>query len=396
MKFNQYIPPKERIGLLMLVLLILSGHVILGIYEKIFGFTAEEKTTIVKDVLANNTRTIKNLSPSSNTRKSHVELPPIDPNIATIEKLKQYGISNYAANNLKKYRAAGGVFNNMHDLAKIYGIDSIQLKSMQHQFKFPVGRKRLLKSPTIPKKEDHARRALQYDSIDIKPPLKFNPNSAPHETLVSNGFSKFAANNLIKYREKGGKIYRDSDLLKIYGINTSSLSKILQNIQFENPTQIAIKNKDSTTREKKLVASHPNPNKELIIDLNDTDENQLMELNGIGPILSKRILEYGEKLGGFLEKEQLLEVYAITPELYENINKQITISGEVKKFYIPNLSFKAVLQHPYFDYESTKAVKNISILNFDEELRKLIDQKQLDHRVVPYLYKSNPSLINSK
>jgi hypothetical protein len=40
-------------------------------------------------------------------------------------------------------------------------------------------------------------------------------------------------------------------------------------------------------------------------------------------VFSKRIVNYREKLGGFISKEQIREVYGISNELYQSIESQL-------------------------------------------------------------------------
>ena len=49
--------------------------------------------------------------------------------------------------------------------------------------------------------------------------------------------------------------------------------------------------------------------KPLMVELNSADSTTLQLLHGIGPAFARRIVRYREKLGGFSNKEQLLEVY---------------------------------------------------------------------------------------
>lgn len=64
----------------------------------------------------------------------------------------------------------------------------------------------------------------------------------------------------------------------------------------------------------------PNENKaEHVLDLNQADSMDLVALPGIGPVLSRRIIKFREKLGRFNDVEHLRKVYGLKPEVYEKI-----------------------------------------------------------------------------
>ena len=49
----------------------------------------------------------------------------------------------------------------------------------------------------------------------------------------------------------------------------------------------------------------------VVVEINTADSAELMRLNGIGASFSRRIVKYRNLLGGFISKEQLLEVYGM-------------------------------------------------------------------------------------
>ena len=95
----------------------------------------------------------------------------------------------------------------------------------------------------------------------------------------------------------------------------------------------------------------------LRVDLNRADTLELQRLNGIGPSYARRIVTYRNKLGGFIDCRQLLEVWGIDTALYNLISEHIVIvTDSVKKIDLNTVSFKELLKHPYFPYELTRSV----------------------------------------
>lgn len=61
------------------------------------------------------------------------------------------------------------------------------------------------------------------------------------------------------------------------------------------------------------------------LDLNAASENRLMLLNGIGPALSHRIVEYREKYGSFESVHDLQRVKGIGPRKLEAIRRFVLV-----------------------------------------------------------------------
>lgn len=97
-----------------------------------------------------------------------------------------------------------------------------------------------------------------------------------------------------------------------------------------------------------------------IVDINTADTTLLKELPGIGSSFAKRIVEYRDKLGGFVETEQLLEVYGMDTVRFGGIVAYVAIDNEFKpnKLRINYDSFKVLNRHPYLEYEDVKKIVN--------------------------------------
>lgn len=62
------------------------------------------------------------------------------------------------------------------------------------------------------------------------------------------------------------------------------------------------------------------------IDLNSATVAALDTLDGIGPVLAQRIVDYREEYGGFYSVEELKEVSGIGDKLFEQIKDKVTVS----------------------------------------------------------------------
>ena len=111
-----------------------------------------------------------------------------------------------------------------------------------------------------------------------------------------------------------------------------------------------------------------------IIDLNITDTTLLKQLPGIGGAYSKWIVNYRDKLGGYCETEQLLEVYRMDTTRYNAIKDYVKIDSTFipKRLKINSDEFKVLLRHPYLEYEDVK-----KIVNHREQKGMIASWKQL-------------------
>lgn len=63
------------------------------------------------------------------------------------------------------------------------------------------------------------------------------------------------------------------------------------------------------------------------IDLNSATVAALDTLDGIGPVLAQRIVDYRKEYGGFYSVEELKEVNGIGEKLFEQIKDKVTVSS---------------------------------------------------------------------
>lgn len=124
-----------------------------------------------------------------------------------------------------------------------------------------------------------------------------------------------------------------------------------------------------------------------IIELNTADSAQLTGLNGIGPSFAHRIVVYRNRLGGFIRKEQLKEVFGMDDEKYSTLASQVSVDAyHINKIHINKVDFDGLSHFPYLTFKQMNAIiqfreqhgeyaslddmRNIAILN-DEILRKI-------------------------
>lgn len=127
-----------------------------------------------------------------------------------------------------------------------------------------------------------------------------------------------------------------------------------------------------------------------IIEINSANIATLSKIRGIGTTLATRINRYKERLGGFLYKEQLMEVYGIDSLKYNRIKDEVRINDSVvKKININNISFLQLRLFPYLNFNQANAI--IEYRNQHGKYVTFIDLKNIAilnakdlHRMEPY------------
>jgi competence ComEA-like helix-hairpin-helix protein len=101
----------------------------------------------------------------------------------------------------------------------------------------------------------------------------------------------------------------------------------------------------------------PYPKEVFMIELNSADTFELQRLRGIGPSFARRIVKYRERLGGFTDKSQLLEIWGMDTSKYNAIREHLAVNTDsVHPINMNTVTFKELLAHPYFPFEITKAI----------------------------------------
>lgn len=210
--------------------------------------------------------------------------------------------------------------------------------------------------------------------------FEFNPNLISDAEFQKLGVKKYIAERIIKYRQKGGVFKTKTDLKRIYGFDSVLFTKLYPYILLPEKTFF---NKTETQKEIKSVP------KTIAFDINLADSAQLEKVYGIGAKLATRIIKYRNKLGGFVSKNQLKDVYGLDSVVLDELNKKTFIASDFipKKIKINQTTFEELKSHPYFGYKNAKVIlayksthgriidredlKNIKILS-KEELEKMM------------------------
>lgn len=242
--------------------------------------------------------------------------------------------------------------------------------------------------------QNHKKETKQVkEKVEITvPENSINPNSATLNDWVSLGLSEKQGQVILNYVSKGGSFYNKADLKKMYSITEKNLERMLPYLYFEDkPTKPSYqsKTKDLQTS-KKEVEQKKAPIKEVKININEATAEAFQEIRGIGPVLSKRITEFRDRLGGFHDKQQLREVYGLPEDVADQLIKQSSLKPKVvKKININTASSDELYQHPYLRAHRKDILdlrkKKGGIKDLEELKQKLLINDENYRKIAPYL-----------
>lgn len=291
---------------------------------------------------------------------------PFDPNIINKAQMLELGLTNHQADMIIKYRDAGGWFYDAKDFGKIYAISDAEYAFLE---------------PYIIINRQH-QNAAENPKAAPTILVAFDPNSADSMQLIALGLNSYQTTNVLKYRRAGGIFSIKKDFSRIYGIDADTYHHLEKQILL--PSEIAPEAGDVPT--KRDAAAYME-----LIEINTADTLELRKLKGIGRVYAHRIVSYRDKLGGFFDKSQLLEIHGIDTNRYAMFAPQVVIDkSAIRRINLNDATFDILLQHPYLEYYIVKEIFNYreAIGTFDsvaqlKEISLIYDQ--LYFKITPYL-----------
>ena len=148
------------------------------------------------------------------TEERKAELFPFDPNSADSTQLLRLGLQPWQVRNIYKYRAAGGVYRQPRDFARLYGLTLKQYRRLEPYIR--------IKEEDMPAE----RYFYKYEPIEERDTMKYPIKLQAEERIVLNradtaqlrkvpGIGPYFARKIVEYRERLGGYYRVQQLLEI-------------------------------------------------------------------------------------------------------------------------------------------------------------------------------------
>ncbi len=232
----------------------------------------------------------------------------------------------------------------------------------------------------IPSAEKAAWLALQKEVDSLKAVAKnekpkiypFNPNFITDYKGYRLGMSVAEIDRLLAFRKKNLYVNSAAAFQQVTKISDSLLEKIAPYFKFPDWA----KNKKHFPKGD-FYASAEKKQPIPIKDINQATQQDLMDVYGIGPALSGRILKEKEKLGGFVSLEQMDFIWGLSPEVVEKLKQAFKVENlpPIKKTPINSAPIKELSKIPYLNYYNAKEIVTYRSMNGEissaEDLAKI-------------------------
>ena len=155
----------------------------------------------------------------------------------------------------------------------------------------------------------------------------FDPNTVSVADLQRLGLSERQAESIENYRSKGGRFRSKADFRKMYVVSDTLFARLEAYIDIPK------------------------------LELNRADSAALVALRGIGPYYARKILDYRERLGGFVDAAQLLEIDGLDADRLAGFSEDVTVDAKkIRKIDLWHASDTVLARHPYIGAKGARSV----------------------------------------
>ena len=141
----------------------------------------------------------------------------------------------------------------------------------------------------------------------------YDPNRLDDFSGYRLGLSPRALDALYAYRDSGHTLYTPETMQRVAGLPDSAMRRMIPSLRFPTRAPAGLHRK-----------ALPGPPR----DLNRASAEELMAINGVGPVLSARIVKFREALGGFRHPSQLRDVYGLAPEVAQRVMAAFAVTEQ--------------------------------------------------------------------
>lgn len=210
----------------------------------------------------------------------------------------------------------------------------------------------------------------------------FNPNFITDEKSYRLEMTPDEYDRLRTYRDTDQWINSIDDFQKVTGVSATWLKKYASYFKF--PDWVVKQREEKQSRNTKDVSLSQQAKK----DLNAVEQTDLIQISGIGETLSRRILRYRSKIGGFRGDIQLKDIYGLSAEVEAKLLAKMTVkTGKTdERLVINTASVIELTEVPYFDYELAREINTfIKLREGIESLEELSKIKTFKAYQIPQL-----------
>ncbi|OBS12171.1 hypothetical protein ATE49_06860 [Elizabethkingia miricola] len=205
----------------------------------------------------------------------------------------------------------------------------------------------------------------------LKPKNTFDPNTLTTQEWKDLGFSERQVQGILNYKEKilKGSFKTLADLQKCYMISAEKFEELKPWIRITQPVTTPISSQITE------------------LDLNTISFRQLRDF-GFEDKAAASLLGFRKKLGGFAQKEQILDTYNIDKDLALKLIQEAQLDiSKVIKIDILTADEVVLKEHPYFRYYTDKIIFYRTSVSGKNDILKKLNAKPKDLEKIQWYLK---------
>lgn len=250
------------------------------------------------------------------------------------------GFSEKQAAAILKYKQyLGGSFVSKEKLKECFMINDNQFSQMSPFLILPN---------KTPENYRSFAKFQQKEKIQYK---KFDPNLLDFEAWKKLGFSDKQAQTIVNYRDRNlrGSFKTLEDIKACFVISEEKYNEMKPYIVLD-PNNFKSNSSEKTVSKTSQQTDFAN------LDLNKISFKQLIEF-GFDEKAAGSFIGFRKKLGGFMNKQQMLDTYNIDKEMMEKLINTCKFStDDVPRYSLVDAPEDWLKNHPYFKYSADKII----------------------------------------
>jgi competence ComEA-like helix-hairpin-helix protein len=169
------------------------------------------------------------------------------------------------------------------------------------------------------------------------------------------------------------RLFLKKEIIQEQEALTSEFKQFEENLTTE---PVALSDSNSVVPVRKNSISAGKLSEGETVELNGAGTTTVKQIPGVGDKFAQRIVDYHNRLGGFVSVEQLTEVEGITANRLKKLSPYIRLQKKPKQLRINRLSLEQLLVHPYID---EKQAQSLVDARQNSAIKTLDDLRQVEH-----------------
>lgn len=216
----------------------------------------------------------------------------------------------------------------------------------------------------------------EYYAVDVpgKELFPFDPNTADSTELLRLGLQPWQVRNIYKYRAHGGIYRSERDFARLYGLTRKQFLELQPYIRispdYSQPASTLFADEEERTYERDTIKYPRKISAGVHIVLNTADTTALKRVPGIGSGYARAIINYGKRIGGYVNVDQLDEIEGFPSESKQYFSID---NPSPQKLNVNKLTISQLRRHPYINYYQARDI--VDYRKLYGRINKLTDLK---------------------